>query len=118
MEEADTARKEEESLLRDERELRQRVAECDEQITRCHSVKANKLAQFGPNMEILLNEIQQMRWYGQPPVGPFGRFVRVRDPKRWAPIMRVIIGNSMNTFAITDARDRPALAQVLKKHGK
>ena len=77
----------------------------------------NKLAPFGRNMEHVLADIARAQWFGGPPVGPLGQYVRVRDP-RWAPLLRVRIGQLMSAFAVTDARDRPTLDAILKRHGK
>ncbi|KAI0338901.1 P-loop containing nucleoside triphosphate hydrolase protein [Trametopsis cervina] len=75
-----------------------------------------KLAPFGTNLDQVLDEIPNLRWHGQQPVGPLGQFVKVRDP-RWAPILRVRLGGGMGMFAITDPKDRQQLDQLLKRCG-
>ncbi|KAI0366623.1 P-loop containing nucleoside triphosphate hydrolase protein [Pilatotrama ljubarskyi] len=117
MAEADSAKTEGTRLEEEQRDLRNRIIECEEQIRRCSELETNSLSRFGNRMEWVLSQIEQKRWYGRKPVGPFGRYVTVKDPERWGRLLRVVIGNAMSSFAITDARDRPALAQLLKDSG-
>ncbi|KAI0632483.1 hypothetical protein C8Q77DRAFT_927990 [Trametes polyzona] len=114
--EADSARAEGEQLQRDQQDLRNRLVECEQRIQRCSEMERSKLAQFGNGMDAILHEINNTRWHGQPPVGPFGLYVKVKDPERWARLLRIIIGNAMGSFAITDARDHPTLHAILHKH--
>ncbi|RDX50230.1 P-loop containing nucleoside triphosphate hydrolase protein [Lentinus brumalis] len=97
--------------------LKERVVECEEQIKRCAEMERSKFAQFGNNMDRVMLEIRNKQWYGQPPVGPFGVYVKIKEPERWGNLLRIVIGNNMSSFAITDARDRPALAEILAKSG-
>ncbi|KAI8978840.1 P-loop containing nucleoside triphosphate hydrolase protein [Trametes punicea] len=113
MAEADSAQAEGGRLEQERNDLRTRVVECDEQIRKCSELEQSTLAQYGNKMDLLLAEIKKRRWYGQPPVGPFGLYVKVKDPERWGRLLRVVIGSAMSSFAITDARDRPALAKLL-----
>ncbi|KAI0357379.1 P-loop containing nucleoside triphosphate hydrolase protein [Trametes cingulata] len=115
MAEADSAKTEGMRLEDEKKDLRNRIVECDEQIRRCSELETSTLARFGNQMDRLLSQIENRRWYGRPPVGPFGKYVTVKDPERWGRLLRVVIGNAMSSFAITDARDRPALAQLLKE---
>ncbi|KAI0771145.1 hypothetical protein BD413DRAFT_492998 [Trametes elegans] len=79
---------------------------------------ADRLREFRVNQNLgRAIEIKRMRWHGQPPVGPFGLYVKVKDPEQWGNLFRIVIGSAMSSFAITDARDRPALAQLLKQSG-
>ena len=78
----------------------------------------SKLAPFGNNMEQVLAAIERTQWRGERPVGPLGRFVKVRDPKKWADVMRIMLGSMMSAFAITHPADRKTLESILKHHGK
>ena len=106
-----------EGLRRELEACKAEMANVQTQLDLVDQREKNKLAPFGRNMEQVLAEIGRARWYGQTPVGPLGRFVRVREAK-WAPVMRVRLGNLMSAFAITDSRDRKNLDQILRKHGK
>ncbi|CDO70857.1 hypothetical protein BN946_scf184801.g50 [Trametes cinnabarina] len=115
--EADAAKTELGRLEQEQKGLRDRVVDCDEQIRRCAELEKNTLAQYGNKMDWVLAEIKKRRWYGQPPVGPFGLYVKVKEPDRWGRLLRVVIGGAMSSFAITDARDRDALARILHESG-
>ena len=77
----------------------------------------NKLAPFGSNMQRVLTEIDNKQWYGEKPVGPLGRYVKLRDLK-WANLMRIQLGRIMCAFAITHAKDRDQLYGILNRTGK
>lgn len=96
---------------------RQEIMSTQSQLDLISQRERNKLAPYGKNMEQVLADISRQQWHGQPPVGPLGQYVRVRDPK-WAPVMRVRLGQLMSAFAITDGRDRRTLDQILKRHQK
>ena len=99
-------------------QIKNDITGAEEQLRHIAQREKSKLAPFGQNMEQVLAEIEHMRWVGDRPVGPLGRFVKVRDPNRWANVMRVMLGNLMSSFAVTTGADRKTLDQILKKHGK
>ncbi|EPQ51081.1 hypothetical protein GLOTRDRAFT_49654 [Gloeophyllum trabeum ATCC 11539] len=77
----------------------------------------NALAVYGNNMKQVLEMVQRTQWKGQPPVGPLGTYVKVKDPKRWGEVLRMQLGGHMSAFAVTDARDRPVLKRILNQTG-
>ncbi|PIL22905.1 hypothetical protein GSI_15601 [Ganoderma sinense ZZ0214-1] len=113
--EAEASEKEARRLRDDQGQLRQRIIECDEQMRRCDEMQNSKVAQFGNNMDAALQHIRAARWHGQPPVGPFGLYVKVKDSEKWGQVLRIVIGGLMSSFALTDPRDRPTLAAILQK---
>ena len=68
-------------------------------------------------MDAVLAEIGRSKWIGDKPVGPFGMFVKLKDP-RWAEILRNQLGSIMSSFAVTNAKDRSQLSQILQRTGK
>lgn len=98
-------------------ERQNEINEINRQLDLLSRSERDKLLPFGKNMEQVLAEIGRQQWHGQQPVGPLGRFVRVRD-QAWAPLMRVRLGGLMSAFAVTDARDRKALDAILRRYGK
>ena len=116
--EAESSHAEGSRLNNEQNAMRQRIVECEEQIRRCEEMERSKYAQFGNKMDWVIQQIRSRQWYGQMPVGPFGMYVKVKDPARWGDLLRVVIGGAMGSFAITDARDRPALAKILNDSGK
>ncbi|OCH91917.1 P-loop containing nucleoside triphosphate hydrolase protein [Obba rivulosa] len=104
--------------LNQEREnVRSQIMSLREQLDRCDQRERNKFAPYGKEMDKVVADIQRARWVGHQPVGPFGLYVKVREPERWAPLMRVQLGQLMGAFAVTDARDRRTLEQILRNHG-
>jgi structural maintenance of chromosomes protein 6 len=97
--------------------IKSQIEAATRQLQLIDQTERTKLAPFGQNLDKVLTEIPKMRWHGQPPVGPLGQFVKVRDA-RWAPLLRVRLGSGMSIFAITDPRDRGQLNDLLKHHGK
>jgi chromosome segregation ATPase len=102
----------------DSKSARDAVEQIRVQLNNLQSQRVDELAAFGRDVHRALDRIKNTRWHGQPPVGPFGRFVKVRDPKRWAAILRIQIGNLMSGYAVTDPRDQGTLRQILKETGK
>jgi structural maintenance of chromosomes protein 6 len=71
---------------------------------------------YGPWMPQVLSIIQNTRWVGEMPVGPFGRHVKLKD-KKWARVLRVGIGNFLGGFAVTNHKDRVTLKKILDDKG-
>lgn len=94
-----------------------RVQECEAQIKVARDSEKNALAPYGNSMEAVIKEVQNMRWHGQQPLGPLGRFVKLEDPQ-WAHVLRVNLSGTMVSWAITDARDRAPLKALLERYGK
>ena len=114
---ANNVRREEMDFRAARDQARTRIVECENQIKMIKDSEKNSLAPYGSGMESVLREIQKMRWHGQQPVGPLGRFVKLKDP-RWTDVLRVNLSNPMLSWAITDGRDRPPLKTLLERHGK
>lgn len=112
------AQDEQDAVRRAGEQLKGEITGAQEQLRHLAERERSKLAPFGSNMEAVLADIAHAQWHGNAPVGPLGRYVKVRDPQRWANIMRVQLGHSMGAFAITDARDRKALEGILRNRGK
>lgn len=94
-----------------------RVQECEAQIKVARDSEKNALAPYGTSMEAVIKEVQNMRWHGQKPLGPLGRFVKLKD-SQWADVLRVNLSGNMVSWAITDARDRGPLKSLLERYGK
>ncbi|VDB98254.1 unnamed protein product [Peniophora sp. CBMAI 1063] len=107
------------AIQQNEHDVRQadaaRIGAHQQRLTAEESAQDN-LAAFGRNMHHVLDAIQEARWHGETPVGPIGRYVKLRDGQ-WAGVLRVQIGRLMSAFAITDLRDRDTLSQILRRFG-
>ena len=114
---ADDVKREGERFRVSRDQARNRVQECEAQIKVARDSEKNVLAPYGSGMEAVIREVQTMRWHGQKPLGPLGRFVKLKDP-RWADVLRVNLASTMVSWAITDAKDRGPLKALLERYGK
>jgi chromosome segregation ATPase len=96
----------------------ERVDHCNSMIQKAKEQEQNNLAPYGKDMKRVLGQIDRMKWQGQKPVGPLGVYVKVREPRKWAPLLRSQLGGFMTAFACTDARDRTQLKRLLHDSGK
>jgi structural maintenance of chromosomes protein 6 len=96
---------------------RKRIAESQEMLNKCAQREKDGYVAYGNNIQILLNEIKKMRWRGEV-IGPLGLHVKLREPEKWAPLLRAQLGLLMTSFAVTNAQDREQLKNLLKKHNK
>lgn len=123
----DQAREKEEAAADTQREVgrfqtslnqaKTRVQECEGQIKVAKDSEKNALAPYGSGIDRVIREVQNMTWHGQKPLGPLGRFVKLKDP-RWVHVLRVNLSGAMVSWAITDAKDRPQLKSLLERYGK
>lgn len=90
----------------------------EQMIKQCKQQQENIYQPYGNQIKRVLDHIGRLKWHGAPPVGPFGLHVKVRDPQKWATLMRTQIGGAMSSFAITDSRDFPQLKKLLQESGK
>ncbi|KAI5122964.1 hypothetical protein M0805_006843 [Coniferiporia weirii] len=95
-----------------EREMRSCSNQLDQMARQAH----DRISKFGPRMSEIMRKIDATKWYGEKPVGPLGLYVSCRD-QRWAGIMRATLAGMMTSFAVTDARDRNTLKQLLVSFG-
>ncbi|OJA17188.1 hypothetical protein AZE42_00230 [Rhizopogon vesiculosus] len=91
----------------------ERISAAQSMISQCKEKGQNALAPYGRNIKHVLDQIANMRWHGEPPIGPLGMYVKLKDGL-WADLMRIQLGGLMSAFAITDARDRAQLKKLLE----
>ncbi|KAF8986017.1 Structural maintenance of chromosomes protein 6 [Entomortierella lignicola] len=99
--------------------LKKAVEDMDQEIKNLNAQKQNSLKAFGPSMPEVVNAIQEVTnrkgWRGDPPVGPLGRHVKLRDVK-WAPVVESALGLILNAFAVTTDADRNTLSEIVKRY--
>lgn len=95
----------------------ERIDAAQSMISQCKEKGQNALAPYGRDIKSVLDQIVKMRWYGEPPTGPLGLYVKLKDTA-WADLMRIQLGGLMSAFAVTDARDRPQLKKLLDHTNK
>jgi chromosome segregation ATPase len=96
-------------------DARRDMDQCQTQLNQARTAVNNEFAAYGSGMKNALGAIAAARWQGETPIGPFGRYVKVRDPK-WTDLVRGVLGPRMMMFVVTDARDRNALKRILDQN--
>ncbi|KZT41654.1 P-loop containing nucleoside triphosphate hydrolase protein [Sistotremastrum suecicum HHB10207 ss-3] len=103
------------SMKSDMDRLRGEIVGCESQITQIRDTARNELAKFGENLGPVLAAIQSESWTGQAPLGPIGKYVKLRDEK-WAPIFRIMLGSQMSGFVVENGQDRQKLLRIMQQY--
>lgn len=93
------------------------MEDCSMAIDRTTEQMKSSLNAYGRNIESVVARIRAGQWRGQPPKGPLGMFVTLKD-STWLQPLQIMMGYSMFAYAITDSADRPALKRILHETGK
>ena len=99
-------------------QLRQKITHCQNMIARCNDLEKNRYVAYGNGISLVLQKINQMKWHGQKPLGPLGEYLKVKDSKKWAPLLRRQLGRLLTAFAVTDPRDQRMLKGILSETKK
>lgn len=99
------------------------IAENKQSLDRLERMEKDKFAVFGndiPGLQAkIAAETSRNRWRGTPPIGPLGMFVQLKKEFRWAKeVLGAQLKAPLGSFAITDARDRPLLLDLLRRTDK
>lgn len=100
------------------KELEGHIRDHEQMIKNCEQAEKDSLLPYGRNIKGVVDQINQMRWYGNKPLGPLGSFVKAKDPRTWGDILRSQLGQQLMSFAITDPRDRSPLKELLSRSQK
>jgi chromosome segregation ATPase len=69
----------------------------------------------GPQVEKLLELMHQSRSnFDAMPIGPLGTHITLQD-KRWGMAVETALGNTLNSFLVSSARDKSMLYQLCKQ---
>ncbi|KDR83091.1 hypothetical protein GALMADRAFT_238908 [Galerina marginata CBS 339.88] len=104
-------------LERKLKDLQDTIGNCEATISRAKQMEKDALVPYGKDIKHVLEKIKTMRWHGELPLGPLGMYVKAKDPRTWGELLRNQLGNYLLAFAVTDARDRPQLKQLLSNYG-
>ncbi|THV05189.1 P-loop containing nucleoside triphosphate hydrolase protein [Dendrothele bispora CBS 962.96] len=96
--------------------LKETIMDVRHQIEQLEKAEKDRYAVYGPNIMSLLRAIEQTRWSGDTPLGPLGVHIKVRDAQKWADLLSLQLGNLLTAFAVTNARDRQVLKQLLDQN--
>ncbi|KAF9156913.1 Structural maintenance of chromosomes protein 6 [Linnemannia schmuckeri] len=93
--------------------------ENNERIQQIMGQKQNSLRAFGQYIPDVLRDIDEVTkrrgWRGEPPTGPLGRHVKLRE-QDYKDIIEAVLGPVLNAFAVTHDQDRSTLLNILRKN--
>ncbi|KAF6748514.1 hypothetical protein DFP72DRAFT_916170 [Ephemerocybe angulata] len=95
--------------------LQQRIAEADNMILGARQSMKDMFVPYGNNIKAVVEEIERAKWHGDKPLGPLGRYVKVKEPEKWGAVLRNQLQGILTSFAITDPRDRDQLKRILAR---
>jgi len=98
--------------------LRDQIQHCEAMIKTAKEREHDALVPYGRNMKMLLEKINNIRWFGEKPLGPLGQFVKAKDAGTWGDVLRSQLSSLLSAFAVTDARDRTPLKKLFQDTGK
>ncbi|KAF5360927.1 hypothetical protein D9756_004996 [Leucocoprinus leucothites] len=98
-------------------ELQRQITFQEGLIRNCEKAEKDSLLPYGRNIQGVLDQIERMKWHGGKPLGPLGAHVKARDPQTWGELLRHQLLQQLCSFAVTDARDRNQLKDLLMKSG-
>ncbi|KAF9389172.1 Structural maintenance of chromosomes protein 6 [Podila verticillata] len=100
------------------RQTKNEMADAQERVRQIRDRKENALKAFGPSIPDVLRDIEDVTarngWRREPPVGPLGRHVKLRQ-QNWAPVLESALGANLNAFAVQDDGDMRTLRGILQR---
>jgi chromosome segregation ATPase len=78
------------------------------------SQKSDGLRAFGNSIPQVLQAIERENRWKSKPVGPFGNFVKLKDPV-WVDTIESYLGMSLNAFLVENFEDQRILSDILSK---
>jgi chromosome segregation ATPase len=90
----------------------------EEALQRVQQSGNDKLKVYGQATSQVRRLIDQYaaegKWRGQPPVGPFGMYVKIREPK-FSQVCESLFGRILNAFGVETHQDRQLLGQIFQR---
>lgn len=93
--------------------LKRNITDIENDMSQLQHSENNKYAAYGAGMAQAIAKIAQTRWYGDVPLGPLGLHVKVKEPDVWADMLAQQLSAQLTAFAVTDARDRDTVKNIL-----
>ncbi|KAJ2631828.1 Structural maintenance of chromosomes protein 6, partial [Coemansia sp. RSA 1694] len=74
----------------------------------------NRMNAFGQGVVEALDMIDGAQWRNSKPIGPIGKFVKLRDPK-WSRVIETTLDKSLNAFLVESHDDRSTLDAIFRR---
>ncbi|KAJ2747378.1 Structural maintenance of chromosomes protein 6 [Coemansia sp. BCRC 34301] len=75
---------------------------------------SNRMNAFGQGVVEALELIDSAQWHNSKPIGPIGKFVKLRDPK-WSRVVETTLDKSLNSFLVESHADRVTLDAIFRR---
>ncbi|PVV03804.1 hypothetical protein BB560_001714 [Smittium megazygosporum] len=95
-------------------QIKIKIAERRREIERLKLQSKDSLSAFGRGVSQVLAEIPKIPWKGSTPVGPLGKFVRLKELK-WNVVIETVLDKSLNMFMVDNHQDRNTLDNLMRK---
>jgi chromosome segregation ATPase len=106
-------------LESEEQSLRNQAERANRRIQDLQASVQDNMRPYGNNIQGVLAEIEnlarQRRWTGQKPIGPLGKFVKLKVPE-WSNVVEGNLGSNLNMFICENRVDADLLRSVLVKN--
>ncbi|KAK9457679.1 P-loop containing nucleoside triphosphate hydrolase protein [Dipodascopsis uninucleata] len=113
-EEIEKKKKELEKIKYSYERKRSERSDIDKRIKDLYEYQKKYLSVFGNNIQGVLNAIEKEKRFQSKPVGPIGRYVRLKK-NEWSPVLETFFGRTLESFAVTCKQDQIILNEILGK---
>ncbi|KAJ1864300.1 Structural maintenance of chromosomes protein 6 [Coemansia sp. RSA 989] len=76
---------------------------------------SDQMSAFGRGVKEALVEIKRTKWQGMTPIGPIGKFVKLRD-RKWSLIIETTLDKTLNSFLVDSHADRIKLDAIFRQY--
>ncbi|ETS63981.1 hypothetical protein PaG_02317 [Moesziomyces aphidis] len=112
----DAARREQEETDRLQR-LKNEYQRNSSGLTQLRDSARNRLVAYGGSkVPVLLQAINNEPGWRSKPIGPLGTHVKLKD-MRWQRVLESVIGNTLNSFFVSNHQDRQRLKKIMDRVG-
>lgn len=91
------------------------MQEAKKKIESLRLQRQDKLTAFGKSVPHLLQDIQREQRWQHKPVGPLGRYLKLRKPE-FSDVIEMVLNQLMNAYIVENFHDQKLLKALLKKH--
>ncbi|KAI9494829.1 hypothetical protein BDB00DRAFT_761374, partial [Zychaea mexicana] len=94
--------------------LEKQRRETQQRLDALTNQKADRLRAFGRFVPEVLRDIEAERRWTRKPVGPFGRYLKLKYPE-YTETMEIVLGKVLNSFVVENYDDRKLLSLILER---
>ncbi|KAJ1953937.1 Structural maintenance of chromosomes protein 6, partial [Linderina pennispora] len=92
------------------------VTKCRNALDSLEKQTTNHMNAFGRGVPEVLDLVDRAQWRGMKPVGPLGKFLKVRDSK-WSRVIESLLDKVLNAFLVESHADRQTLDAIMRRCG-